>query len=58
MRPLLPQRSFCHLALKVKNLEECTKFYKDLLGMKLLGQPTVKQINLTNGQDDLALVLS
>ncbi len=56
MRPTLSSTSLCHLELRVKNLEICTKFYKDLLGMSLARPLTAEATHLTNGKDDLALV--
>lgn len=44
-----------HLALCVKNLEECTKFYTDLLGMRIEWQPDSDNVYLTSGNDNLAL---
>ena len=44
-----------HLALKVKNFEECLKFYTQILGMKVDWQPDHENVYLTNGKDNLAL---
>jgi catechol 2,3-dioxygenase-like lactoylglutathione lyase family enzyme len=44
-----------HLALKVKNLEACVKFYVELLGMHIEWQPDADNVYLTTGHDNLAL---
>ncbi|OGT23639.1 MAG: glyoxalase [Gammaproteobacteria bacterium RIFCSPLOWO2_02_FULL_38_11] len=44
-----------HLALTVKNLEACTLFYTQLLGMKIQWQPDKDNVYLSTGQDNLAL---
>lgn len=44
-----------HLALIVKNLEACEKFYTQLLGMKVDWHPDADNIYLTSGHDNLAL---
>jgi catechol 2,3-dioxygenase-like lactoylglutathione lyase family enzyme len=44
-----------HLALHTKNLEACTHFYTELLGMKLVWQPDADNIYLSSGSDNLAL---
>ena len=44
-----------HLALHSKNLEACTHFYTQLLGMKLVWQPDADNIYLSSGSDNLAL---
>ena len=46
-----------HIALKIKNFEECLKFYTDVLGMRIDWQPDKANVYLTNGQDNLALHL-
>jgi catechol 2,3-dioxygenase-like lactoylglutathione lyase family enzyme len=44
-----------HLALKVKNFEECLVFYTQVLGMKVDWKPDDQNVYLTNGIDNLAL---
>ncbi len=44
-----------HLALKVKNFDECFKFYTEILGMKVDWKPDDENVYLTNGKDNLAL---
>ncbi len=48
-------RGLRHLALSVKNLEACTQFYVDLLGMQIEWQPDDDNVYLTSGYDNLAL---
>ncbi|MAQ72907.1 MAG: glyoxalase [Gammaproteobacteria bacterium] len=47
-----------HIALKIKNFEQCLKFYTDVFGMKIDWQPDNKNVYLTNGLDNLALHLN
>ena len=44
-----------HLALKVKNFDNCLKFYTDILGMDIDWQPDDDNVYLSNGKDNLAL---
>ncbi len=44
-----------HLALTVKNLEETTRFYTNILNMTIEWQPDADNIYLSSGQDNLAL---
>ncbi len=44
-----------HLALKVRNFEECFKFYTEVLGMNVDWKPDEENVYLTNGLDNLAL---
>ena len=37
-----------HIALKIKNFEQCLKFYTDVFGMKIDWQPDNKNVYLTN----------
>ena len=44
-----------HIALNVRNFEECFKFYSDVLGMSVDWKPDNENVYLTNGVDNLAL---
>ena len=44
-----------HLALKVKNFNECLFFYTEVLGMSIDWKPDDENVYLTNGKDNLAL---
>lgn len=44
-----------HLALKVPNLEECEKFYRDIIGMEILNRASENLVYLTLGNDNLSL---
>ncbi|HYG32167.1 MAG TPA: VOC family protein, partial [Methylophilaceae bacterium] len=44
-----------HVALFVENLEDCLRFYVDLLGMQVEWQPDADNYYLTSGSDNLAL---
>jgi len=44
-----------HVALKVKNFDDCLKFYTDILGMDIDWQPDDNNVYLSNGKDNLAL---
>ncbi len=44
-----------HLALKVPNLEECERFYVDIIGMTLMRRANKNLIYLTLGNDNLSL---
>jgi len=44
-----------HLALKVKNFQECFIFYTKVLGMSIDWKPDDNNVYLTNGPDNLAL---
>jgi catechol 2,3-dioxygenase-like lactoylglutathione lyase family enzyme len=47
--------SLRHVALKVRDLEACERFYVDLLGMMVEWRPDADNVYLTGGQDNLAL---
>ncbi len=44
-----------HVALWVKNLEACERFYTDLVGMRVEWRPDADNVYLTSGNDNLAL---
>ncbi len=44
-----------HVALNVKDLEACERFYTDLLGMRVEWRPDADNVYLTSGNDNLAL---
>ena len=44
-----------HVAIKVKNFDNCLKFYTDILGMDIDWQPDDDNVYLSNGKDNLAL---
>jgi catechol 2,3-dioxygenase-like lactoylglutathione lyase family enzyme len=44
-----------HVALNVIHLEQCEKFYTDLLGMKVEWRPDSENVYLCSGNDNLAL---
>ncbi len=44
-----------HVALQVRQLEECERFYTLLLGMRVEWRPDADNVYLTTGYDNLAL---
>ena len=52
MKPNLGLR---HLALKVRNFNECLSFYTEILGITIDWKPDNENVYLTNGKDNLAL---
>ena len=44
-----------HIALKVKNFDECLLFYTKIVGMEVDWQPDGSNAYLSNGKDNLAL---
>ena len=48
-------RGIRHVAFRVKNLEECEKFYIDVMGMTLLNRANENLVYLTCGNDNLSL---
>lgn len=53
--PKLTTSGLRHLALTVKNLEDCVRFYTEILGMKIEWQPDDNNVYLSSGNDNLAL---
>lgn len=51
-------RGIRHIAFKVTNLEECEKFYTDIMGMALLYRANENLVYLTCGNDNLSLAKS
>ena len=50
-----PFRGIRHIAFAVANLEECEKFYTDIMGMSLLNRANENLVYLTCGNDNLSL---
>lgn len=50
-----PLNGMRHIAFKVANLEECERFYVDLLGMEVLYRPHDDLVYFTLGNDNLSL---
>jgi catechol 2,3-dioxygenase-like lactoylglutathione lyase family enzyme len=50
-----PTLGLRHVALQVRNLEACERFYADLLGMHVEWRPDADNVYLTGGSDNLAL---
>ena len=48
-------RGIRHIAFRVKNIEECEKFYIDVMGMELLYRANDDLVYLTCGNDNLSL---
>lgn len=44
-----------HLALKVKDLEVCERFYTEIIGFTVEWKPDADNVYLTTGADNLAL---
>lgn len=47
--------SLRHVALRVRALEACERFYTDIIGMRVEWRPDADNVYLTSGQDNLAL---
>ena len=50
-----PPNGLRHLALKVKNLEECERFHTDVVGMTVLRRASENLVYLTLGNNNLSL---
>jgi catechol 2,3-dioxygenase-like lactoylglutathione lyase family enzyme len=50
-----PPNGLRHLALKVANLEECERFYVEIIGMTVLRRASENLVYLTLGNDNLSL---
>ncbi|MBE9557588.1 MAG: VOC family protein [Proteobacteria bacterium] len=50
-----PPNGLRHLALKVANLEECERFYVEIIGMTVLRRASDNLVYLTLGNDNLSL---
>jgi catechol 2,3-dioxygenase-like lactoylglutathione lyase family enzyme len=48
-------RGIRHIAFMVENLDECEKFYTDVMGMELLYRANENLVYLTCGNDNLSL---
>ena len=50
-----PPNGLRHLALKAANLEECERFYVEIIGMTVLRRASDNLVYLTLGNDNLSL---
>lgn len=50
-----PFRGIRHIAFVVPNLEECEKFYREVMGMTVLSRANENLVYLTCGNDNLSL---
>ncbi|MCI0504508.1 MAG: VOC family protein [Gammaproteobacteria bacterium] len=50
-----PTAGMRHVALNVRNVEACERFYVDLLGMQVEWRPDPDNVYLTSGYDNLAI---
>ena len=50
-----PTLGLRHVALQVRDLEACERFYSELLGMRVEWRPDADNVYLTGGADNLAL---
>lgn len=55
MDSLKPHAGIRHVALFVKDLEACTRFYSEVLGYQVEWHPDPDNIYLCSGSDNLAL---
>lgn len=51
----LTTRGLHHVALRVNHLEQCVKFFTEIMGMQIEWQPDPDNVYLTSGSDNLAL---
>ncbi len=47
--------SLRHVALRVRKLEACERFYTEIIGMRVEWRPDADNVYLTSGHDNLAL---
>ena len=47
--------SLRHVALRVRALEACERFYTDIIGLRVEWRPDADNVYLTSGHDNLAL---
>jgi catechol 2,3-dioxygenase-like lactoylglutathione lyase family enzyme len=50
-----PTAGLRHVALQVRDLPACERFYTELLGMRVEWRPDADNVYLTSGNDNLAL---
>jgi catechol 2,3-dioxygenase-like lactoylglutathione lyase family enzyme len=55
MRRPEPTPGLRHVALQVRDLEACERFYTELIGMRVEWRPDADNVYLTGGTDNLAL---
>tara|TARA_R110000868_G_scaffold33367_1_gene121245 strand:+ start:458 stop:853 length:396 start_codon:yes stop_codon:yes gene_type:complete len=55
MQKPTPHAGLHHVALFSTQFEACTRFYTELLGMKIVWQPDADNIYLSSGNDNFAL---
>ena len=48
-------RGMRHIALKVRDVARAKRFYRDVLGMKVVWEPDDKNVYLSSGCDNLAI---
>jgi catechol 2,3-dioxygenase-like lactoylglutathione lyase family enzyme len=53
--PVLESLGLRHLALRVRDLESALRFYRELLGFRIVWQPDPDNVYLSSGSDNLAL---
>jgi len=53
--PVLESLGLRHLALRVRDLDGALRFYRDLLGFRIVWQPDADNVYLSSGGDNLAL---
>jgi catechol 2,3-dioxygenase-like lactoylglutathione lyase family enzyme len=55
MQPPKPTAGLHHVALFIKNFEECERFYTQLMSMTIDWRPDADNLYLTTGNDNFAL---